>query len=185
MLKYVGREASTGEAKYATIATVSHVLDRPWVGEMGLWLNKPRQGTAVVSEGGVRLLCVPPHHFETFVALCPDFRMCAASPKLDGALTCQSPSPLPHLAATRRLASAQLDRERPINLHPSRGRPTALRPLHSPPTWQVPQQEPRTSRQVGRRRGRPDGGHHRRAGQRRGEGRHHPRRGRRAIKTLP
>jgi len=75
VLKYVGREASTGEAKYATIATVSHVLDRPWVGEMGLWLNKPRQGTAVVSEGGVRLLCVPPHHFETFVALCPDFRM--------------------------------------------------------------------------------------------------------------
>ena len=47
--------------------------DRPWFGELALWLNKPRAGSAVVRERA-RLLVLEAHHFETFLSLVPEFR---------------------------------------------------------------------------------------------------------------
>jgi len=73
IVKISGRDAS-GSSRYTTIAQVTHSTSRPWFGEMAIWLNKPRQGTAVVGEGGARLLTISSACFETFVALCPDFR---------------------------------------------------------------------------------------------------------------
>ena len=47
--------------------------DRPWFGELALWLNKPRAGSAVVRERA-RLLVLEAHHFDTFLGLVPEFR---------------------------------------------------------------------------------------------------------------
>ena len=72
--QFAGREHD-GQPKYQLIGCVMHGDDRPWLGEVGLFIpTKVRQGTAVIRRGGARLLSMAPSNFETFVALCPDFR---------------------------------------------------------------------------------------------------------------
>ena len=57
------------------VAMITHTSDRPWFGEVALWMRKPRAGSAlVVSEPTARLLVIDEIHFDAFLANVPDFR---------------------------------------------------------------------------------------------------------------
>ena len=47
---------------------------RAIVGEVALWLRKPRQGSALVVSDVARLLVVDEFYFDQFLAHVPDFR---------------------------------------------------------------------------------------------------------------
>jgi len=72
--KFEGRE-SDGRARFRRIAEIDNHGDRPWFGEVGLWLSKGRQGTAIVRSESVRLLFLSPANFDTFLDIVPDFRL--------------------------------------------------------------------------------------------------------------
>ena len=57
------------------VSLITHSSDRPWFGEVALWLRKPRAGTAVVvSEPECKLLVIDEINFDAFLANVPDFR---------------------------------------------------------------------------------------------------------------
>jgi len=68
--KMVGRTAFSGSR---VISRIEPTSDRPWFGEVAMWLRKPRQGTAFVAERA-RMLVVDEMNFDAFLALVPDFR---------------------------------------------------------------------------------------------------------------
>jgi len=62
-----------GNLRTRILANIDHRAARPWFGELALWVNRPRQATAVVTDP-IRMLVVDQIHFEAFLALVPDFR---------------------------------------------------------------------------------------------------------------
>lgn len=69
-------EIHKAAGKYTGSRIVSLVTprnDRPWFGEVAMWLRKPRAGSALVVEDA-RLLVVDEVHFDDFLSMVPDFR---------------------------------------------------------------------------------------------------------------
>ena len=56
------------------VSMITSTNDRPWFGEVALWLRKPRAGSAIAVSESCRLLSVDEIHFDTFLAHVPDFR---------------------------------------------------------------------------------------------------------------
>ena len=67
----------SGSSKFGSSRVVNSItpnMDRPWFGEVALFLRKPRAGSALVVSETVRLLVVDEIHFDAFLAMVPDFR---------------------------------------------------------------------------------------------------------------
>jgi len=62
-----------GNARTRLLARINPQSDRPWVGEMALWISRPRTASAIAVEP-CRMLVVDGNSFEAFLALVPDFR---------------------------------------------------------------------------------------------------------------
>jgi len=56
------------------VSSVTPDIDRPWFGEVALWLRKPRAGSAVVTSETCRVLVIDEMDFDAFLAMVPDFR---------------------------------------------------------------------------------------------------------------
>jgi len=56
------------------VSMITQASDRPWLGEVALWLRKPRAGSALVVSETCHLLVVDEINFDQFLSLVPDFR---------------------------------------------------------------------------------------------------------------
>ena len=62
------------QANARVVSLITPQSDRPWFGEVALWLRKPRAGSALVVSERARFLVVDEVHFDQFLAHVPDFR---------------------------------------------------------------------------------------------------------------
>ena len=66
-----GEEQTPGHGR--TLRVYTEWSERPWFGELSLWLAKPRFGSATVRYSA-RLLVLEAAHFDTFLSIVPEFR---------------------------------------------------------------------------------------------------------------
>jgi CRP-like cAMP-binding protein len=55
------------------VSVITPTMDRPWFGEVAMWMRKPRQGSAIVGTDA-RLLVIEEINFDAFLNMVPDFR---------------------------------------------------------------------------------------------------------------
>jgi len=69
----LGRDMNGNARPAIVLARVDPASERPWFGELQLFVRLPRHSTATVLQPA-RLLRLSPNHFEEFLELLPDFR---------------------------------------------------------------------------------------------------------------
>ena len=72
--KALGAADGAGEGAIEILATVGAAAERPWFGELSLWLKEPRAADAAAAETPTTLLVLERSGFAGFLRLVPEFR---------------------------------------------------------------------------------------------------------------